>query len=135
MKKGIIITAVVLALGISMPAGVYAGNLSSDNASMVAQSDEVKYDKIDVSEVPETVSSSITQDYAGYEISKAFVGDDGSYKVKLKSDSEKVTVFYDSQGQFLRTEEDRDDDEDADGGWFDGGSQEGDTLNTNPDMP
>jgi hypothetical protein len=134
MKKGIIITAVVLALGVSVPAGVYAGNLNSENASMIAQSDDVKYDKIDVSEIPETVSSSITTNYAGYEISKAFVGDDGSYKVKLKSDSEKVTVVYDEQGQFLRTEEDKDD-EDAGGGWLDGGTEEGDTLNTNPDMP
>jgi hypothetical protein len=130
MKKGMIITAIVVAVGLSVPTETYAKNLNS-NRDILAQQDEVKYDKIDVAELPEAVSAAITQDYAGYEISKASLGDDGTYKVKLKSDDEKTTVIYNAGGEFVKTEEDGGDDSDSGGGLFENDdSDSGDTIDT-----
>lgn len=122
MKKGMIITAAfTLALGISMPAGIYAANPTSNHAINVVQ-DEKNYDKIEISELPETVSSAIENDYAGYTVSEAYEGTDGSYKVKLDYNGEETVVFYSEDGTFQKVGGDKEWDS----------SMESDSLTTDP---
>ncbi|WP_159519036.1 hypothetical protein [Sunxiuqinia indica] len=100
MKKVMIITAAVAIMGISVPAAsVLAGN--AVKAKIVAQQD-VKYEKIDKEDLPEAVSKSISEGYADYTISEAFKGTDGSFKVKLENGSEKLAIFFNEQGEFLK---------------------------------
>ena len=103
MKRGMIITAAVAIMGISAPtASVLAGN--SVKAEIVAQQ-EVTYEKMNVEDLPETVSKSITEGYADYTVSKVFKGSDGSYKVNLEKGDEKISVFFNEQGEFLKIEQ------------------------------
>lgn len=99
-----IITAAVAIMGISVPTvSVLAAN--SVKAQTVLQQEEVTYAKVNVEDLPETVSKSITEGYADYTVSKAFKGSDGSYKVKLEKGDEKISVFFNEQGEFLKIEQ------------------------------
>lgn len=122
MKKGMILTAAVLALGLSAPSVTFA---EQSNITMQQEKDNVKYDKIEVSELPEAVSSAITTDHAGAEITKAQRGDDGTYKVKIKTDDGKSNLIYSAEGEFVKNA-----DED-DAGLFENNSGDGGLLDDN----
>jgi hypothetical protein len=102
MRKGIIMTAAVIVLGISMPSGVMADNA---NQTMQIAQEEVQYEQINVEDLPETVTQAISEGYADYTLSEAYMGTDGSYKVKLTKDEEKVKVFFNASGEFLKIEQ------------------------------
>ncbi|TDN97155.1 hypothetical protein [Sunxiuqinia elliptica] len=101
MKKGMIITAVVVAMGMSVPTGVMAAD-AMETSSAVQQ--EVTYEKIEIETLPEAVVKSVSEGYADYSVSEAFQGSDGSYKVVLEKDNEKIAVFFNDQGEFLKVE-------------------------------
>lgn len=102
MKKGMIMTAAVIVLGISMPSGVMAENT---NHTMQIAQEEVQYEKMNVEDLPEVVSQSISEGYADYTVSEAYMGTDGSYKVKLTKEEEKIKVFFNANGEFLKIEQ------------------------------
>lgn len=107
MKKGTIITtALVLVLGISMPSLIYATSPNSSQTTVVAQGDK-DFEKIEVSELPEAVSTAISSDYAGYTVSEAYKGKDGTYKAKLDYNGEAITVFYSEDGTFQKLGDDK----------------------------
>lgn len=95
-------TAAVIVLGISMPSGVLAENT---NQTMEVTQQEVQYEKMNVEDLPETVTQAISEGYADYTLAEAYMGTDGSYKVKLTKDEEKVKVFFNANGEFLKIEQ------------------------------
>lgn len=101
MKKGMIITAAVVVMGMSMPAGLMAAN--AQQMAAVAQ-EEVTYEEMEVENLPEAVTKAISDGYADYTLAKAYQGSDGSYKVKLTKDDEKIAVFFNASGEFLKIE-------------------------------
>ncbi|MGQ7868540.1 hypothetical protein [Sunxiuqinia sp. sy24] len=101
MKKGMIITAAVVVIGMSMPAGVMAGNTDQ---LVAASQQEVEYEDMKVEDLPEAVTNSISEGYADYTLAKAYQGTDGSYKVKLTKEEEKIVVFFNADGEFLKIE-------------------------------
>jgi hypothetical protein len=103
MKKGMIITAAVLVMGFGMSETVIAENTTK--AAIVAQ-DEVAYEEISTDELPEAVNTSIQEGYGDYTVSQAFKGDDGTYKAALEKDDEKISVFFNEAGEFLKIEQD-----------------------------
>jgi hypothetical protein len=108
MKKGMIITAAaILVMGFGMSEVVIAENTTK--AVIIAQ-DDVKYDEVSTDELPEEVSTSIQEGYGDYTVSKAFKGDDGTFKAKLEKDDEKISVFFNEAGEFLKIEQ-------AEGSW------------------
>jgi len=128
MKRGMILTAVVLALGLSLPTATFAEN---SNMAVQQDQDNVKYDKIEVSELPEPVSSAITRDYADAEITKAQRGDDGTYKVKIKTDDGKSNLIYSAEGEFVKNADEDDaglfENNSGDGGIMDNSGTDGAT--------
>ncbi|WP_339736306.1 hypothetical protein [uncultured Sunxiuqinia sp.] len=102
MKKGMIMTAAVIVLGISMPSGVMA---ESTNQTMQIAQEEVQYEKMNVEDLPEAVTQAISEGYADYTLSEAYMGTDGSYKVKLTKEEEKIAVFFNASGEFLKIEQ------------------------------
>ncbi len=102
MKKGLIITAVMLLVGLGMTVPVYADFSATP---MVKFQEEVTYDEIEKEKLPEAVTNAIQEGYSGHEIAKVFLGSDGSYKVKLAKGDEKVAVFFNSSGEFLKVKE------------------------------
>ena len=102
MKKGMIMTAAVIVLGISLLSGVMAENT---NQNVVVAQQEVQYEKMNVEDLPEAVTQAISEGYADYTLSEAYMGTDGSYKVKLTKGDEKVKVFFNASGEFLKIEQ------------------------------
>lgn len=92
-------TAAVIVLGLSLPSGVLAEN-ASETATVAQQ--EVQYEKMNVEDLPETVSNAISEGYADYTLSEAYMGTDGSYKVKLSKEDETIKVFFNAAGEFLK---------------------------------
>lgn len=65
----------------------------------VVTNDEFK--EITVDELPLAVTSAVEQDYATATISKAYVNEEGQYKLELSMDNTINTVFVDKEGNWL----------------------------------
>jgi hypothetical protein len=64
-------------------------------------------DEITEKEIPEGIMNSLKNSYPEYKIASAFRGSDGSYKIMLALKNEKVAVFYNVDGDFLKLEADK----------------------------
>lgn len=106
MKKRMIITAAVVVFGLSVPTGVFAENHAQTN--VITQEQEVTYEQMNVEDLPEPVSKAVSEGYADYTLSEAYMGSDGSYKVLLEKENEKIAVFFNEQGEFLKIEQGED---------------------------
>lgn len=74
MKKGMIITNVLVLMGFCVSVGVYADNFTQPIMTM---QDEVTYDEISVDELPQEVNDAVAQSYADYTVSAAHLGSIG----------------------------------------------------------
>lgn len=95
------LSAVAITLILAVPATATAGPMQE--AVIVNQ--EVNYQEIPTENVPETVTESLNKDYSGYLIDKAYLGDDGSYKLKVSQSDLKYIVFYKENGELIKVEE------------------------------
>lgn len=101
MKKGMMISIVLMSLGMGMSTTVFANNASEQ---MVILQEEVTYDEIQKEEVPEVVMSAAKESFDGYELAKALLGSDGNYKLKLTKEEEKIAAFFNADGELLKVE-------------------------------
>lgn len=101
MKRAMLLLAVAITLGMMMPQA--AGAYSDKNNPVVAQ--EVNYQEIPTENVPETVTESLGKDYSGYIIDKAYLGDDGSYKLDISQGDLKYIIYYKENGELIKVEE------------------------------
>lgn len=106
MKRRMIITAAALVFGLGASEALFAE--TTTKTAIVVQ-DDVKYDEISTDELPEDVNTSIQEGYGDYTVSQAYKGGDGTYKAKLEKGDEKISVFFNEQGEFLKIEQDGDD--------------------------
>jgi hypothetical protein len=65
---------------------------------------DADYSEVNENDLPEAVSSSIEDLYPEHDVKKAFRGTDNSYKVKLENGDDKSVVYFDSSGQFIKSE-------------------------------
>lgn len=66
--------------------------------------DDVTYTKVETADVPQAVKSAATEKYAAYVIDEAFKGSDNSFKLILKKEEAKLTVYYNEAGEFQKEE-------------------------------
>jgi hypothetical protein len=66
-------------------------------------------DEIEKDELPEEATASLNETYPRFKITEIYRGSDGSFKVRLKKDNETIAAFYDARGDFIRVEEDIED--------------------------
>jgi len=103
MKKRMLVSVMTLLMGV----GVTTSLLANENVQavpVVLDQEEVTYSEIKAEELPETVTATLNDSYADYTISKALLGSDGSYKVKLSQGEEHIAVFFNASGEFLKVE-------------------------------
>jgi|GEM_PF-5539301 len=63
-------------------------------------------EEVEENALPEAVTSSLDELYPEHEVKKAFRGTDSSYKVKIENGDDKSVVYFDSSGQFIKSEVD-----------------------------
>ena len=97
-----ILSAAALMLSLAMPQ--FAEAMNVQNESTMIQVLEVQYQEIKVAALPQAVSAAITKDYAGYKTDKAFLGNDGNYKVAVSKGEVKEVLFFDAKGVFVKAE-------------------------------
>ena len=98
MRKSLLVSAVIVLVGMSMPNATFAKD--AVNKTIVMQ-DEVTYKEIKVEELPTEVVASLQKAYKDATIANAFVGDDGSYKVIVKIGEETKTVYVKADGEII----------------------------------
>ena len=97
-----ILSAVALMLSLTVPQVAEATNVQ--NESSMIQDLEVQYQEITVADLPEAITTTLTKDYAGYKTDKAFLGNDGNYKVAVSKAEVKEVLFFDATGVFVKAE-------------------------------
>ncbi len=115
IKIDIIITGLFF---IIMPMWVNSQHLQEHRQTVVEYEepleDDVKYeDEIKNNEIPEGVVNSLKSTYPDHEITTAYKGSDGSFKIRLTLNEEKIAAFYNATGEFLKLEEDKEEDEES----------------------
>lgn len=73
-----------------------------EETPMLLAQEEVTYTQIEVAEVPEKVATAVAAKYEGYAIEKAAKGSDNSFKLVIKKDDAKMTVYFNEAGEFLK---------------------------------
>lgn len=71
----------------------------------LAQAEET-YNKVTTDSLPETVKTAVSTKYAGYTIDEAYKSSENNYKLILKKEEAKVTVYYGETGEFKKEETD-----------------------------
>lgn len=97
--KNLFLTA---ALVFAMSASAATTNIVSTDFNTIEASQEKEYKKIETSAVPAPVLKEISTKYSGYAISEAHASDDGEYKLIVTKQDKKVTVYYNSAGEFVK---------------------------------
>jgi len=108
MKKGMIISAVIVVMAMMSFSGEVVANSSKYDQTAVVAQDDVTYAEVKVDDLPDAVTKSLKDGYADYEISKAYKGSDDSYKVELTKENEKIAVYFNADGKFLKIEQEED---------------------------
>jgi hypothetical protein len=98
MKKIMLLSVVAVFLGISIPHAISA-NLTKDVQTMTM---EGEYTEINVSELPGSITSAISEKYPGYTVEKAFKGKDGTFKVAVSNAEGKLNLIYNEKGEFVK---------------------------------
>lgn len=75
-----------------------------EEAPMLLAQAEVTYAKVEVAEVPEAVAKAVASKYEGYAVEEAYKGCDNSYKLVIKKEDAKVTVYYSESGELVKEE-------------------------------
>lgn len=115
MRSGIIVWMIAAVFGLFVFLGSVTatcdsrlGNIVKKNieVSVLLAGNAVNYVKIEVSEVPNVVRTAVAAKYSAYVIDEAFKGDDDCYKLILKRNDKKITVYYNKTGEFQKEETD-----------------------------
>jgi len=104
MKKTILFSVAAVTLGLMAPQFAGAKTNAQTNTTIEVMAQEVKYQEIETTELPEPVSKALSSDYSGYSIDKAWKGDDGSFKVAISSGDMKYDLFYTEAGELVKVE-------------------------------
>jgi hypothetical protein len=102
MRKIMILSAAALAIFLAMPQLAEATTIT--NATTVIQEKAVKYQEVAPATLPEAITKALAKDYAGYTVEKAFLGDDGTFKVAVSKADAKNAVFFSATGDFIKIE-------------------------------
>lgn len=103
MKKGIIAAAAIVVVGMTSVSTSVNANPASQQ--IIISQDDVQYTIIKTDELPAAVNKSLKEGYSDYTVDQAYKGSDGSYKVDLSKATEKVSVYFNADGKFLKIEQ------------------------------
>jgi len=100
MKKLMILSAAALTIFLAMPQFAEATTIQNETA--VNQEKAVKYTEITAATLPETITTALLKNYAGYTVENIFQGDNGTYKVIVSKGSVKNVLLFNAKGELLK---------------------------------
>lgn len=98
MKKSLIITFITAAI---MATGQINAQLSADNI-VEEQTSIDKYQEIKIGQLPRAVIKAVKTSFERAVIGKAFVNEDGHYKLLLQIDGMEKTVYANAKGEWIK---------------------------------
>ena len=97
-----ILPAVVLTICLALPQFSQATIRTNEVAQ--AQQKAVKYTEITSTQLPKAVSDALAKDYAGFKTDKAYKGVNGSFKVAVSKDTNKMVLYFSANGELIKSE-------------------------------
>ena len=74
-------------------------------------------DEIKEQELPEGIRESVRETYPAFKMTEIFRGSDGSYKINLEQNEQKLAAYYNAMGKFLRIEKNNKEEETINDDW------------------
>lgn len=78
--------------------------LKKETETLVLRSTQVVYAQVRLAQVPVVVKSALASRFSAYVLSEAYKGNDSTYKLILKREEIKMTVYYSENGTFIKKE-------------------------------
>ncbi|MFB6320184.1 hypothetical protein [Saccharicrinis sp. FJH54] len=103
MKKLMILTAAVMTLGLSVP--TISNATVHENSAVAAQQDEVTYKEITKDDVPEVITTALSEKFSNFTVDKYYLGSDGTYKVDVSKEDTKWALYFDKEGTVFKKED------------------------------
>lgn len=75
--------------------------LDIENGEVLAEN-QVKYVRVELSNVPQIVKSEVAIKYAAYRIGESYRGSDDTYKLIIENGNSKLTLIYHKTGQCVK---------------------------------
>lgn len=97
------IAAIALLFTFTTQAQVYTNSSSEEPYKEVVETND-DYEQIEISELPEAVTASITRDFVDATTKEAWVkteNDKSTYKIKLDINGEEKKLYADSEGNWI----------------------------------
>lgn len=104
MKTKVFFGVAAVVCGFIAPQVVSAHPETAVKQAILAPQQEVTWEEVETSSLPEAVSKAIAKDYSTFTIEKAWKGSDGTYKVDVKNSDSKFVLFYSEAGELIKTE-------------------------------
>ncbi|MEW2920356.1 MULTISPECIES: hypothetical protein [Flavobacteriaceae] len=97
--KNLVLATVLSFVGFTAFASVEAPELSVDKATVITVGD---FEEINVSDLPEAVTTAVAQNYPTATVDKAYKNDKDQYKLELSlEDGTQGTVYADAEGNWI----------------------------------
>lgn len=71
----------------------------------MTQKKEISYTQIEVGEISDTVKEAIKEYFTDYVTDKAYLGDDGSYKLEVSKEDIQYILYYKDDGELIKVEQ------------------------------
>jgi len=83
--------------------GSQTGTSGSEGTSGSPGTMSTEYSEVaNISELPAAITRSLNEKYPGFKADKAYLGKDGTYKVKVSKGEEKQVLFFDARGEAVK---------------------------------
>ncbi|MCM5663813.1 hypothetical protein [Galbibacter mesophilus] len=96
MKKLVLVAA--MALGSMTAFAAVPTTLGNDTKITIAQDD---YKEIAVAEVPQAIQEALQADYPDAELTKAYVNEEGTYKIEVKMGEQAGHLYANENGEWI----------------------------------
>ena len=101
MKKLSLIFALVAA-GFMAEDAIASNNINPESEATAITAMQDDFSAIENSELPEAVTEAFTRDFPNAEIAKAYVNQEGQYKLDVtQEDGSSVSLYADSEGNWI----------------------------------
>ena len=94
--------SLLLAVSIMAALSTNAMAVKQTIAISITVNQEKEYTKVEASKISPQVLKELEMKYDGYAITEAFQAKDGEYKIALSKGSTRLTVYYKSNGEFVK---------------------------------
>lgn len=106
MKRLMSLIAVAAFMIFTVPTSMNAVDVQTP---VLSAQDEVTYEEISKDELPEVITTKLSDAFKDYTVNKTYKGSDGTFKVEVNKNDSDWYIYFDKEGTVFKKEEKKDD--------------------------